>query len=115
MSKFESDSVFGAIKRYLKKNPTIHKKYKGIYQLNVKLDTKQANWLIDFTTKEAIVRKRKGSKSHITVEIEDLYLKQLYDKKLLLKELKIQERIKFHGENSYESKFMEFMSQFLVR
>ena len=51
----------------------------------------------------------------MTVEIEDLYLKQLYDKKLRLKELKIQERIKFQGEKEYELKFMDFISQFLAR
>ena len=113
--KFESVSFFNALKRYLKKNPAIHKNYKGIYQFNVYLNKKQANWCIDLTKKEAIIKKQKASKSHLTIEIDDVNLKKLYRKELLLEELKIQERIKIHGDDTYELKLMTFIAQFLAR
>ncbi len=113
--KFESVSFFNALKRYFKKNPTIHKKYKGIYQVNVNLDKKQATWSIDLSKKEAVIKKRKSPKPHLIVDIDDLYLKQLYDEKLLFGELKIQKRIKIQGKDLYASKFEGFISQFLTR
>ncbi len=113
--KFESVSFFNAIKRYFKKNPLIHKDYKGIYQFNVNLNKKQANWFIDLTKKEAVIKKQKATKPHLTVEIDDINLKKLYNKELLLGELKIQERIKIQGDDKYELKFMTFIAQFLDR
>jgi len=51
--KFESDSFFNALKRFLKRNPTTHTKHKGVYQINVKSGQKQATWFIDLTKKAA--------------------------------------------------------------
>ena len=51
----------------------------------------------------------------MTIEIDDVNLKKLHNKELLLEELKIQQRIKIQGDDKYELKFMNFITHFLAR
>ena len=66
-----------------------------MYQFEVTSGKNKAYWMIDLTKKEGVLKKQKGAKATTTVCITDENILHLYKGKLLLEELKIQERIKF--------------------
>ncbi len=113
--KFESTTFFNTLKKYIKNNPNITKNYKGLYRFEVTSGKNKAYWMIDLTKKEGVLKKQKGAKATTTVCITDENLLHLYKGKLLLEELKIQERIKFQGSEKQQLKLMQFISHFLAR
>ena len=113
--KSKSAPFFSALKRYIKKNPSLVKKYKGIYKIQVTVDASEENWQLDFTKKEGAVQKKNTVKPNATMQIEDENLYLLYKGKLLLEELKIQGRIKLQGNKKGQEKYMQFMAEFLAR
>ena len=113
--KYQSAAFFNAFKKYVKNNPNIHKKYKGIYEFQVDLNNKQGYWQMDFTKKDAIIKKIKPKKSNLKIEIDDENLYKLYKGKLLLDELEIQDRIHIKGAAGFKSKFSKFITEFLER
>lgn len=113
--KMESSVFFSALKRYLKKENTDVKKYKGIYHINVDMGERSECWEIDLTTLPATVKKTKNLDPKTVLEIEDANLYALYKKKLLFDELKIQQRIKLSGTVGNKGKFTKFLKLFLSR
>jgi WS/DGAT/MGAT family acyltransferase len=113
--KFESSTFFAALKKYSKQNPKFTKKYKGLYEIRVALEDTVAFWEIDFTKKDAVIKKQKSKTSKVSLHIDDKSLFKLYKGKVLLDELKIQERMKLKGTKGASIKLMELMSDFLNR
>lgn len=112
---FKSTSFFTMLKKYLKNNPSIHKKHKGLYQIQVNSDNNKGFWSLDFTKKDATINKRKSLKPNVSIEINDDILFKLYKGDLLLDELIIQDRIKTEGTEKNRLKFTTFLNQFLDR
>jgi len=113
--KSKSGPFFTALKRYLKANPTVVKKYKGLYQMQIGLGATTDNWEIDLTEDAVTVKKKKNVDPKLLVEIEDKNLYALYKGKLLLEELKIQGRIKITGSTANKNKFIKLLTAFLER
>jgi len=113
--KYKSTLFFTALKKFLKNNPKISKKYKGLYQIHVNLDDKETFWQIDFTKKEVLIKNKAPLKPNVTIEISDTNLYNLYKGKLLLEELKIQGRIQLQGQEKYKPIFIDLLTQFLAR
>ena len=112
--KSKSTPFFTTLKKYIKNNPT-QKKFNGLYQIQVTLDTTEESWQLDLTKKVGIVKKQKALKPKASLQIEDENLYDLYKEKLLLEELKIQGRIKLEGQEKYKAKLMLLMTEFLAR
>ncbi len=113
--KNKSTVFFTAMRSYIKKNPSLVKKYKGIYQIKVSTEQSDESWQVDFSKKEGTLRKKKVLKPNVSMQINDENLYLLYKGKLLLEELKIQGRIKLEGSKRHEKKFIQFLTNFLVR
>jgi len=113
--KAKSALFFAALKKYLKDNSNITKNYKGRYHFEVTLDEKIENWSLDLSKKEAILKKKNIAKPDASISISDENLFFLYKGKLLLDELKIQQRIKLKGAKKQQLKLMQFIALFLAR
>jgi WS/DGAT/MGAT family acyltransferase len=113
--KPKSTSFFSALRRYLKKNPSLTKKYKGLYKIQVRLENTEQHWQLDLTKKEGLLRKKDVAKPKATLQISDENLYKLYKGKVLLEELKIQGRIKLQGNEKYTEKLVQFIAEFLAR
>ncbi len=113
--KSESTVFFNALKRYLKKEKTLTKKYKGVYHVNVDMGTTSECWEINLANDEATVKKTKNLDPTTLMEIEDGNLYSLYKKKLVFDELKIQQRIKLTGTVANKNKFTKLIKAFLSR
>lgn len=113
--KFKSTTFFNTLKKYIKNNPNSMKNYKGLYQFEVTSGKNKAYWMMDLTKKEGVLKKQKATKPTTSICITDENLLHLYKGKLLLEELKIQERIKFQGPEKQQLKLMQFISHFLAR
>ena len=111
----KSKSFFAAFTKYSKSNPKFVKKHKGLYEIKVTSGDAVAFWEIDFTKKEAVVKKQKSKVSKVTLQIEDENLYNLYKGNTLLEELKIQERIKLKGLKKESTKLMTLISEFINR
>ena len=113
--KNKSTPFFTALRRYIKKNPSLVKKYKGIYQIQVTIEQSVESWQVDLSKKEGVLRKKKALKPNASMQINDENLYHLHKGKLLLEELKIQGRIKLEGTKRHQIKWMQFLADFLVR
>lgn len=111
----KSISFFKALKKYLETAPTSLKKYKGIYEIEINMDSTRASWELDLTHDIPSLKKKKVSKPIVSMKIDDKNLLALYKGKLLLKELMIQERIKLNGTQKNKTNFLQFLSEFLSR
>ena len=72
-------------------------------------------WEIDLTKASAVIKKKKNLDPKVLLEIEDENLYALYKGKLLLEELKIQDRIKIIGTAASKAKLMKLLIAFLER
>lgn len=115
VQKSKSTPFFSALKRYLKKEHEVVKKYRGVYHIEVDMGAHGECWEIDLTSEPATVKKTKNLDPKTLLEIEDSNLYALYNKKLLFDELKIQQRIKLTGTVSDKSKFTKLLKAFLAR
>lgn len=113
--KYKSNTFFTALKKFIKDNPTLLKKHKGVYQIQVNLEDVNTLWELDLSKKTASLKKKKVVKPTVSVVIDDEILHQLYKGKLLLEELQIQGRIALKGTKNNKEKFSSFLAQFLER
>ncbi|MEM8765106.1 MAG: wax ester/triacylglycerol synthase family O-acyltransferase [Bacteroidota bacterium] len=113
--KSESTVFFNALKRYVKKEVALVKKFKGIYHINVDLGARSECWEINLSSEPATVKKTKNLDPKTVLDIEDANLYALYKKKLLFDELKIQQRLKLTGTATDKGKFTKFLKAFLSR
>jgi hypothetical protein len=113
--KSKSTPFFTALRKYLKENPKAVKAHKGLYQVQVDLGDRTDGYEIDLTKATAVIKKKKNLEPKVLIEIEDENLFALYKGKLLLEELKIQERIKITGTAASKVKFMKLLTAFLER
>ncbi|MEM6894602.1 MAG: wax ester/triacylglycerol synthase family O-acyltransferase [Bacteroidota bacterium] len=113
--KSESTAFFNALKRYVKKEAALVKKFKGIYHINVDLGARSECWEINLSSESATVKKTKNLDPKTVLDIEDANLYALYKKKLLFDELKIQQRLKLTGTATDKGKFTKFLKAFLSR
>jgi hypothetical protein len=111
--KIKSAAFFTALKKYLKTTTSSLKKYKGIYEIELNIDSTKATWEIDLTKEIPTLKKKKVTKPLVSMKIDDENLLALYKGKLLLKELMIQERIKLNGIQKNKTNFLQFLSEFL--
>ncbi|RMA58696.1 WS/DGAT/MGAT family O-acyltransferase [Ulvibacter antarcticus] len=114
-AKSKSTPFFAALKKYFKENPTLQKKYKGQYHLEISQGATTENWELDLSEEKAEIKKKKNLNPKVLIEIEDQNLYQLYKGKLLLEELQIQGRIKLTGSKANTTKFMKLLTAFLER
>lgn len=115
LQQSKSTAFFNALKRYLKKEPEVAKKYKGVYHIEVEMGAHGECWKIDLTKDPAIVKKTKFLDPKTLLEIEDSNLYALYKKKLVFDELKIQQRLKLTGSVTDKNKFTKLLKAFLER
>ncbi|MEO1486765.1 MAG: wax ester/triacylglycerol synthase family O-acyltransferase [Bacteroidota bacterium] len=113
--KSESTAFFNALKRYVKKEAALVKKFKGTYHINVDLGARSECWEINLNSEPATVKKTKNLDPKTVMDIEDANLYALYKKKLLFDELKIQQRLKMTGTATDKGKFTKFIKAFLAR
>lgn len=113
--KSKSMPFFTTLKKFLKTNPELVKKYKGIYNVEVGVGPTMEGWELDLTKEEISIKKKKNLEPKVLIEIEDDILYALYKGKLLLEELKIQGRIKLIGPAASKSKFLNLLKAFLER
>lgn len=113
--KSESTVFFNALKRYLKKEQELVKKYKGIYHISVDMGESSECWEINLSEDQATVKKTKHLDPATLMEIEDANLYALYKKKLVFDELKIQQRLKLTGTVTRKKKFSQLIKAFLAR
>lgn len=113
--KSKSTPFFSTLKKFLKDNPDVLKKYKGEYHVEVGVGETTNNWELDLTKKDLVIKKEKNLSPKLLVEIEDENLYALYKKQILLEELKIQGRIRLTGSAANKTKFMNLLKAFLDR
>lgn len=113
--KSKSTPFFTAFKKYLKDNPKVVKAHKGLYHIEVGVEDRTEGWELDLTKATAVIKKKKNLNPKVLLEIEDDNLFALYKGKLLLKELKIQGRIKITGTVASKTKLLKLLTAFLER
>jgi WS/DGAT/MGAT family acyltransferase len=111
--KSESAPFFTAFRKYLNAEPSLVKKYKGIYQIEVGLGDSTVGWELDLSATDVVLKKKKNLSPKVLFEIEDANLIALYKGKLLLEELKIQGRIKITGTKTNKGKIVALLTSFL--
>ena len=115
LQKSKSTAFFTAFKKYLKNNPKVVKDHKGLYHIEVGVGERTDGWELDLTKAVAVIKKKKNLDPKVLIEIEDENLYALYKGKLLLEELKIQERIKLSGTSASKTKLLKLLTAFLER
>ena len=110
-----SRTFFSALRKFVKKDVVITKKNQGSYQFEVIQDQKSHFWTLNITEKEGVLRKKRNPAPQVSMRISDDNLINLYQNKYLLKELKIQGRIKFEGDKSYQETLIQMLSDFLSK
>jgi diacylglycerol O-acyltransferase len=113
--KSKSSPFFTTLKKFLKSNPELVKKYKDVYHVELGVGPHIEGWELNLTKAEISIKKKKNLDPKVLIEIEDDSLYALYKGKLLLEELKIQGRIKLIGPAASKSKFMNLLQAFLER
>ena len=113
--KSESTLFFNALKRYLKKEGKMAKKFKGLYHIQVDMGASSECWEIDLLKEVPSVRKVTTLDPKTVLEIEDSNLLALYRNKFLFDELKIQQRLKLSGTVGNKRKLTELVKTFLAR
>ena len=89
--------------------------HQGIYQLEIKQNKEFVYYCLDLSTDKSSLRKKKVSNPDASFQIKDDNLMLLFQKKLLLQEVKIQGRIKLYGEEKYQKQLLVILSDFLHR
>ena len=110
-----SRTFFSALRKFVKKDVEITKKNQGSYQFEVIQDQKSHFWTLNITEKEGVLRKKRNPAPQVSMRISDDNLINLYQNKYLLKELKIQGRIRFEGDKSYQETLIQMLSDFLSK
>ena len=113
--KSKSAAFFSTLKRYLNKEKSLHKKYSGIYHIDVDMGASSECWEINLMGEKPTVKKCKSIDAKTLIEIEDANLYALYKGNLLFEELKIQQRIKLSGTVANKKKFTNLLKDFLAR
>ena len=113
--KSKSTLFFNALRRYLKKELGLIKKYKGTYHINVDMGASSECWEIDLSKEAPTVKKVTALETKTVLDIEDGNLYDLYKKKLLFDELKIQQRLKLSGTVANKRKLTDLIKTFLAR
>ena len=113
--KSQSTVFFNTLRRYLKKETGLVKKYAGLYHINVDMGASSECWEIDLTEEEVAIKKTTKLDPKTVMEIEDANLYALYKKKLLFEALKIQQRIKLSGTVAKKRKFTNLVNAMLNR
>lgn len=115
VQKSQSAPFFSAFKKFLVKEKTLVKQCKGTYHILVDLGPKSECWEVDLTTDLPKVKKVKNLNAKTVLEIEDEHLFALYKKKILFKELEVQQRIRLKGATTHRNKLIKLIESFLVK
>ncbi|WP_445747889.1 WS/DGAT/MGAT family O-acyltransferase [Polaribacter sp.] len=108
----KSNSFFTKFKKYLTDNDVFKNNFDGIIDFQIEVEKTVFPTQILVSEKGVMVKKEASENALITIEIDDLVLYHLYRKKLLLKEVMIQERIKITGNSKNKVLFLKILSDF---
>jgi diacylglycerol O-acyltransferase / wax synthase len=107
----KSNSFFTKFKKYLVDNE-YQNEFTGLIDFQITSEKSVFPTQIEISEKGVFVKKEVSENALITIEIEDLVLYQLYRKKLLLKEVMIQERIKISGKSKNKVLILKLLTAF---
>lgn len=107
----KSNSFFTKFKKYLVDND-YQNEFTGLIDFQITSEKSVFPTQIEISEKGVFVKKEVSENALITIEIEDLVLSQLYRKKLLLKEVMIQERIKISGNSKNKALILKLLTAF---
>lgn len=107
----KSNSFFTKFKKYLVDND-YQNEFTGLIDFQITSEKSVFPTQIEISEKGVFVKKEVSENALITIEIEDLVLYQLYRKKLLLKEVMIQERIKISGNSKNKALILKLLTAF---
>lgn len=107
----KSNSFFTKFKKYLVDND-YQNEFTGLIDFQITSEKSVFPTQIEISEKGVFVKKEVSENALITIEIEDLVLYQLYRKKLLLKEVMIQERIKISGNSKNKALILKSLTAF---
>lgn len=107
----KSNSFFTKFKKYLVDNE-YQNEFTGLIDFQITSEKSVFPTQIEISEKGVFVKKEVSENALITIEIEDLVLYQLYRKKLLLKEVMIQERIKISGNSKNKALILKLLTAF---
>lgn len=108
----KSNVFFTKFKKYLTDNDEFKNDFEGIIDFQIVAEKAVFPTQIAISEKGIIVKKETSENALITIEIDDLVLYHLYRKKLLLKEVMIQERIKISGNSKHKALFLKLLTAF---
>ena len=113
--KIKSLPFFATFKKFLNSNQNILKNYTGLFNIEINLKDSKANWVLEISSDNYSLKKKKEVKSKVKLQIDDNNLYNLYKGNLLLQELIIQGRIKTTGNKRGSEKLLKLLSKFLTR
>ena len=113
--KIKSLPFFATFKKFLNSNQNILKNYTGSFNIEINLKDSKANWVLEISSNNYSLKKKKEVKSKAKLQIDDNNLYNLYKGNLLLQELIIQGRIKTTGNKRDSEKLLKLLSKFLTR
>ncbi len=108
----KSNSFFTKFKKYLTENDAIKNEFTGLIDFQIISEKTVFPTQINISEKGVLIKKEASENAIITIEIDDLILYNLYRKKLLLKEVVIQERIKISGNAKNKTQFLKLLTAF---
>ncbi|WP_439131882.1 WS/DGAT/MGAT family O-acyltransferase [Polaribacter sp.] len=115
VKKSKSTPFFTAFKKFLNADDNLKAAHIGIYDFELFLGDDFVNYQVTISEKTVSVRKKKASKPLVSIAIDDENLINLYKKKLLLKEVMIQSRLKLTGTKKNTDKFYKLLATFLAQ
>jgi len=108
----KSNPFLNKFKKFLIENSGARNQLKGCIDFQITTEKTIFPTQFEISESAVVIKKTTSENPFITVEIEDLVLSNLYRKKLLLKEVLIQERIKISGTTKNKEKFSEILTAF---
>ena len=108
----KSYSFFIKFKKYLTETIDFKSDFEGIIDFQITAEKTVFPTQIVVSEKGVTVKKEASENASITIEIDDLVLYHLSRKKLLLKEVIIQERIKIAGNSKNKALFLKTLTAF---
>jgi diacylglycerol O-acyltransferase len=111
--KMKSLTFFTAFKKFLNNDEKLRKQNIGFYDFHLNLGDSAINYELEIQENLVFVKKKKSAKPFVKIEIDDVTVFNLYQKKLLLDEIIIQERIKLTGTKRNSDKLLKLISKFL--
>jgi WS/DGAT/MGAT family acyltransferase len=108
----KSNSFFVKFKKFLTDEQNFKNQLIGLIDFQISLEKNVFPTQIDISEKGIFIKKEPLENALITVEIDDLVLYNLNRKKLLLKEVMIQERIKISGTSKNKEHFIQLLTAF---